>query len=59
MKAFEEWFEKQSLYLPATAVDHYCWSESVWKAALEWAMDSAGGNMDWDKLEKELEDESV
>ncbi len=30
-------------------------SAFAWKAALEWALDSAGGNCDWDKIEGELE----
>ena len=29
-------------------------AEYWWASALRWALDSAGGNCDWDKIEQEL-----
>lgn len=49
MNEFEKWFEKE----PTENEKGYCMI--AWKAALEWALDHAGGNCDWDKIEAELD----
>lgn len=56
MEAFEKKFGPDHGLTTSGGGNYHQCIRYVWRAALEWALAHDGGECDWDKIEKELED---
>ena len=57
MKACETYWKNNKHDLRVMSSNRHKFISIGWRAALEWVLDSAGGNCDWDKIEEELGEE--